>query len=63
MADAAFDADYLRRSIADDPGAEAQIKQNPTRKTTRAIDWMLYKERHLVEYFSNRIKRCRRIVQ
>nr|WP_108483565.1 IS5 family transposase [Oceaniglobus ichthyenteri] len=61
MADAAYDADHLRRFIADDLGAMAQIKQNPTRSTTQAIDWMLYKERHLVECFFNRIKRFRRI--
>jgi len=61
MADAAYDADHLRRFIADDLGAAAQIKQNPTRSSTKDIDWMLYKERHLVECFFNRIKRLRRI--
>ena len=61
MADAAYDADHLRRFIVDDLGATAQIKQNPTRSTTQPIDWVLYKERHLVECFFNRIKRFRRI--
>lgn len=61
MADAAYDADYLREFIANDLNAGAQIKQNPTRKTTQQIDWALYKERHLVECFFNRIKRFRRI--
>ncbi len=61
MADAAYDADYLRRFIVDDLGATAQIKQNPTGSTRQSIDWMLYKERHLVECFFNRIKRFRRI--
>jgi len=61
MADAAYDADYLRQFIGDNLHAEAQIKQNPTRKSTKTIDWMLYKERHLVECFFNRIKRFRRI--
>lgn len=61
MADAAYDADYLRDFIADDLGATAQIKQNPTRSVRKVIDWALYKERHLVECFFNRIKRFRRI--
>lgn len=61
IADAAYDADHLRAFIAADLGATAQIKQNPTRSGTKAIDWALYKERHLVECFFNRIKRFRRI--
>ena len=61
MADAAYDADHLRRFIADELGATAQIKQNPTRSTRTPIDWTLYKERHLVECFFNHIKRFRRI--
>ncbi len=59
--DAAYDADHLRAFIADDLGATAHIKRNPTRKEDRPIDWLLYKERHLVECFFNRIKRFRRI--
>lgn len=61
IADAAYDADPLRRFIADDLGAKPQIKQNPTRRGHPPIDWALYKERHLVECFFNRIKRFRRI--
>jgi transposase len=61
MPDAAYDADHLRRFIADDLGAAAQIKQNPTRTARLPIDWTLYKERHLVECFFNRINRFRRI--
>lgn len=61
MADAAYDADYLRQIIADDLGAVAQIKQNPTRTAKQTIDRALYKERHLIECFFNRIKRFRRI--
>lgn len=59
--DAAYDADHLRAFIADDLGATAHIKRNPTRREERFIDWVLYKERHLVECFFNRIKRLRRI--
>jgi len=61
IADAAYDADPLRRFIADDLGATAQIKQNPTRSSRQPLDRELYKERHLVECFFNRIKRFRRI--
>lgn len=61
IADAAYDADHLRAYIAGGLGANAHIKQNPTRVTRYPIDWMLYKERHLVECFFNRIKRFRRI--
>ncbi len=61
MADAAYDADYLREFIVDELGATAQIKQNPSRTVRQPIDWALYKERHLVECFFNRIKRFRRI--
>lgn len=59
--DAAYDADHLRSFIADDLGAGAHIKQNPTRRATKPIDGMLCKERHLVERFFNTIKRLRRI--
>lgn len=61
IADAGYDADALRAFIADALGAVAQIKQNPSRAGHRAIDWALYKERHLVECFFNKIKRFRRI--
>lgn len=61
IADAAYDAEYLRNFIATGLRATAQIKQNPTRVIRHPIDWALYKERHLVECFFNRIKRFRRI--
>jgi len=59
--DAAYDADYIREFIADELGATAHIKRNPTRREDRPIDWVLYKERHLVECFFNKLKRFRRI--
>lgn len=59
--DAAYDADHLRDFIANDLGAVAHIKCNPTRREDRPIDWTLYKERHLVECFFNKLKRFRRI--
>lgn len=61
IADAAYDADRLRTFIANDLGATAQIKANPTRKRVSPIDWALYKERHQVECFFNKLKRFRRI--
>lgn len=61
IADAAYDADHLRNYIVDGLAADAQIKQNPSRSTRQPIDRILYKERHLVECFFNRIKRFRRI--
>ena len=61
IADAAYDADPLRAFIADDLGATAQIKANPGRAKTPPIDWRLYKERHQVELFFNKLKRFRRI--
>ena len=61
VADAAYDADHLRRFIREDLNATPQIKQNPTRVVRHPIDWALYKERHLVENFFNRLKRFRRI--
>lgn len=61
IADAGYDADHLRSFIADDLGATAQIKQNPSRSGTKAIDRDLYKERNLVERFFHQIQRFRRI--
>ena len=61
IADTAYDADPLRAFIVDDLGATAQIKANPSRAIAPAIDWKLYKERHQVECFFNKLKRFRRI--
>ena len=49
IADAGCDADHLRDFIATELGATAQIKQNPSRSGPKLIDWMLDKERNLVE--------------
>ena len=61
IADAAYDADPLRAFITDDLKAAAQIQANPGRTKKPPIDWRLYKERHQVERFFNRLKRFRRI--
>ena len=60
IADAAYDADPLRTFIAEDLGAIAQIKANSRRATVPPIDWRLYKERHQVECFFNKLKRFRK---
>lgn len=61
IADAAYDANPLRAFIANALGATAQIKANPRRTTKPPTDWRLYKERHQIECFFNRLKRFRRI--
>ena len=61
IADAACDDDPLRAFIAQDLGATAQIKPDPSRSASPPIDWRLYKERHHVERFFNKLKRFRRI--
>lgn len=61
ICDAAYDADHFRNFIVDDLNATAQIKPNPSRAKQPETDWHLYRERHLVECFFNRIKRFRRI--
>lgn len=38
------------------------IRRNPTRREDRLIDRALYKERHLLGCFINKLKRFRRIV-
>lgn len=61
MAESGHDTEALRDFIADTVQAEAQIKRDRSRARCCAIDWMICKERHLVECFFNRIKRFRRI--
>lgn len=56
-----YDADHLRSFITRDLGANAQIKPNTSRAIQPETDWSLYKERHLVECFFNKIKCFRRI--
>ena len=61
IADAAYDADPLRAFITDGLKAVAQIKANPSRAIAPALDQRLYKERHQIECFFNKLKRFRRI--
>ncbi len=60
IADAAYDADHLLATIAAND-AEAVIPPRANRRAQRDYDKDLYKERHLVECFINKIKWFRRI--
>jgi transposase len=60
IADKAYDADRIRAAI-DALGATAVIPPHPSRASVVAYDKHLYKERHLVECFINRLKHFRRV--
>ena len=60
IADRAYDSDDLLRRIAEQE-AEAVIPLRKNRKEQRDYDKHLYKERHLVECFFNKIKHYRRL--
>lgn len=61
IADCAYDADRIRTVIDEQLGAVAVIPSNPSRAGALAMDEEIYKERHLIECFFNKIKRFRRI--
>ncbi len=60
IADTAYDADHLRARL-NDAGIVAVIPSNPSRAQAIPYDAELYKERHLVECYINKIKHFRRI--
>lgn len=60
IADKGYDSDALLEFI-EQMGAIPLIPARKNRTETRHIDWHLYKERHLVECFINKIKWYRRI--
>ena len=60
LADTAYDADHFRARL-DAAGMAAVIPSNPSRAQAIPLDAELYKERHLVECFINKIKHFRRI--
>ena len=60
LADAAYDSDPLRQSIAD-KGAQAVIPNNPSRARKHPFDRHLYKERHLIECCFSKLKQFRRV--
>jgi transposase len=63
IADKGYDSDAFVETIIKN-GGEALIPWRKNRKTppeNRKCDWHLYKERHLVECFFNKVKNFRRI--
>ena len=60
MADAAYDSDQLRQTIAE-KGAVAVIPNNPSRSRKHPLDKHLYAQRHLVECCFSKIKQFRRV--
>jgi transposase len=60
IADKAYDADAIVASI-ESRGSIPVIPSRKNRKTPREYDKHLYKERHLVEVFFNKIKQYRRV--
>jgi transposase len=60
IADRSYDADDFIQVIIDQE-AEVVIPPRKNRKKSREYDKHLYKERHLVECFINKIKHYRRI--
>ena len=60
IADKAYDADSFVQ-VLQDRGAIPVIPPRSNRKTLREYDGHLYKERHLVECFINKIKHYRRL--
>ena len=60
IADKAYDGDDFRAHL-DDAGMAAVIPSNRSRARAIPHDAELYKERHLVECFINKIKHFRRI--
>lgn len=60
IADRSYDADHFLQKVADRE-AQAVIPPRKNRKEQREYDKHLYKERHLVECFFNKIKHYRRL--
>lgn len=60
IGDKGYDSDALVRAI-EARGMEAVIPPRGNRKEIREVDWFVYKERHLIECFFNKIKHYRRI--
>jgi transposase len=60
IGDKGHDSDALVQAI-EARGMEAVIPPRSNRKEGREVDWFVYKERHLIECFFNKIKHYRRI--
>jgi len=60
IADTAYDADHIRKAIAE-KGAEAAIPNNPSRSLKHPLDEHLYAQRHLIECCISKLKQFRRV--
>ena len=60
IADKGYDADPLHQAIRE-AGAEPVIPAKSSRRERRPHDRALYKERNLIERFSNKLKQFRRV--
>jgi transposase len=60
LADKGYDSDNIIDFIYDN-GGEPTIPSKANRTIQRRCDWWLYKERHLVECFFQKLKNYRRI--
>ena len=60
VGDRAYDAASLRTQL-EGQNCRVVIPSNPTRRIQRRYDRTVYEQRHHVENFFQRIKRCRRI--
>lgn len=60
IGDKGYDSDALVQAI-EARAMEAVIPPRSNRNEKREIDWFVYKERHLIECFFNKIKHYRRI--
>ena len=59
LGDRGYDAAHIRTTIVE-AGAQAVIPPKSNRKQPNSYDAQLYKERHLVECFFNKLKHFRR---
>ncbi len=60
IADKGYDYDDFI-AVAAHNGADICVPSSVNRRVQRQIDWHLYKERHLVECFINKLKQFRRV--
>jgi transposase len=60
VGDKGYDSDALVQAI-EARGMEPVIPPRSHRTTPREVNWWVYKERHLIECFFNKIKHYRRI--
>ena len=60
LADKGYDCDAFIQAI-NDKGLEPIIPPKSNRNNPRTCDWVVYRERHLIECFFNKIKHYRRV--